>query len=102
MKLIIAVLCTLISSHVFAAPAAVSRDEQILIEKGFVVLCSKTLGVMQAEDIEGDLNKKIQSIKTNFTVSQPSLALSLINVIETKSTDPGALAILCVTLTKKK
>lgn len=78
-----------------------ATEEQLLNEKGHAVLCAQTLGVLDAEKLDDELNKELSAIKTPVIVSQPTLSVSLLNIVEKNRTDPGALAVLCVTLTKK-
>lgn len=102
MKLIITLLFSVLSFQVFSTTKKSDpTEEKMLLEKGHAVICAQTLGVLDSEKLDDELNKELMEIKTPITVSQPTLAVSLLNIVDKKSSDPGALAILCVTVTKK-
>ena len=102
MKLSLTILFVFLSFQAFSTTNKFDpTEEKMLNEKGHAVLCAQTLGVLDSEKLDDELNKELMEIKTPITVSQPTLAVSLLNVIDKKNTDPGALAILCVTITKK-
>lgn len=103
MKLISTLFFAVMSFQAFSATnKSDTTEEKLLSEKGHAILCAQTLGVLDAEKLDDELNKAIMAIKVPVTVSQPTLSVSLLNIVDKTRTDPGALAVLCVTLTKKK
>lgn len=93
----------IISSLILAtANAFADNIEETLAKKGHAVICVQTTGVLHVENLHDEINKKIQGLKEHVYLSVPTVSLSLLNVGEKEAREPGALAVLCVTVSKKK
>jgi molybdenum cofactor biosynthesis enzyme len=86
----------------FSTLSFADNIEQTIEKKGHAVICAQTTGVLNVEKLHDEINLKIQKLKDPVILSVPTVSISLINVGDKNTTEPGALAVICVTVSKKK
>jgi hypothetical protein len=86
----------------FNLSAFADNIEQTLAKKGHAVVCAQSTGVLNVETLHSELNTKISNLKEKVVVSQPSVSMALINVSDKNTSEPGALSVVCVTVSKAK